>query len=203
MADSKTIGIALLGAGIFAKTGTFQPSLSFPSISLPTPPSLLLHPLTPLTTTAHLPALKAQPQSPTPTVLRAIYSRSQKSSSELASHASEELGYAVEFYAEDANAEGGGKKGLESLLARDDISVVIVALPITVQPQVVLQALAAGELGLFDDMCACNATVNVSDLTVYCWIGKHVLCEKPIGPFVKAAQELIADYKQMYEPKGL
>ncbi|KAG6822677.1 hypothetical protein H0H92_012962, partial [Tricholoma furcatifolium] len=65
---------------------------------------------------------------------------------------------------------------LDALLARSDISAVIVVLPITLQPSVVLKALAAG---------------------------KHVLSEKPVAPDVKSGLELIKKYNELYKPKGL
>ncbi len=66
-----------------------------------------------------------------------------------------------DLYAEDA----GPGRALADLLARTDISAVVVALPILAQPEFVRAALAAG---------------------------KHVLAEKPIAKDVATAQELIA-----------
>ncbi|KAF8311609.1 NAD-binding protein [Clavulina sp. PMI_390] len=105
---SEPIGIAICGAGLFAKQ-------------------------------AHLPALKALP--PNTGILKAIYSRSTKSSSSLAEFASSELGTPVEVYSE----EQGGDKGLDALLARTDIQAVIVVMPINSQPAMVLKCLAAGK----------------------------------------------------------
>ncbi|KAF8889724.1 hypothetical protein CPB84DRAFT_1837527 [Gymnopilus junonius] len=65
---------------------------------------------------------------------------------------------------------------LDALLARTDITAVIVVLPITLQPSIILKALAAG---------------------------KHVLSEKPVAPDVKQGLDLIATYEQVYKPKGL
>jgi len=62
------------------------------------------------------------------------------------------------------------------LLARVDITAVIVVLPITLQPSIVLKALAAG---------------------------KHVLSEKPVAPDVEQGHNLISTYRQEYQPKGL
>ncbi|OAR00904.1 hypothetical protein LLEC1_07700, partial [Akanthomyces lecanii] len=89
--------------------------------------------------------------------LKAIFSRSVKSAEGAASL----LPSAPDLYAEDA----GNGHALTDLLARTDISAVIVALPIPSQPSFVRAALAAG---------------------------KHVLAEKPIAKDVATAQELIA-----------
>lgn len=72
----------------------------------------------------------------------------------------------------DANPTGN----LAALLARTDISAVLVVLPITTQPVVVLQALAAG---------------------------KHVLSEKPVAPDVAGGLALINEYETKYKPKDL
>lgn len=89
--------------------------------------------------------------------LKAIYSRSVKS----AEAAAALTGSAPDLYAEDA----GAGRALADLLARDDVSAVIIALPIPSQPEFVRAALAAG---------------------------KHVLAEKPIAQDVATAQALIA-----------
>ena len=80
--------------------------------------------------------------------LKAIYSRS------LASAKSAAESHAVDLYSDDSQP-------LDALLARDDISAVIIALPITAQPAVITKALAAG---------------------------KHVLAEKPIAKDVASAK---------------
>ncbi|KAF8991975.1 hypothetical protein BDQ17DRAFT_1401834 [Cyathus striatus] len=121
-------GIAILGAGIFAKE-------------------------------AHLPALASLPS---PFTLKAIYSRSQKSASD--------LGEAAIYHDADPSSN------LSTLLARDDISAVLVILPITLQPSIILQSLAAG---------------------------KHVISEKPVAPDVKSGLALIKTYNEIYKPKGL
>lgn len=59
-------------------------------------------------------------------------------------------------------------KTYHDLLLRDDIDAVIVALPITKQPEYIEAALAAG---------------------------KHVLSEKPIAADIKRAEQLIQYYK--------
>lgn len=58
---------------------------------------------------------------------------------------------------------------MENLLDRDDIDAVIIALPITIQPDIIKKAIAAG---------------------------KHVLSEKPIAEDVQTAFELLKWYKQ-------
>jgi len=72
--------------------------------------------------------------------------------------------------------DGDSSTDLDALLARADITAVIVVLPITLQPSIVLKALAAG---------------------------KHVLSEKPVAPDVKQGRDLISTYRQEYQPKGL
>ncbi|THH21386.1 hypothetical protein EW146_g135 [Bondarzewia mesenterica] len=135
-------GFAILGAGIYAKEGEPHP---------------------------YLPAIAALPASP---LLKAVYSRSEKSASDLATAAQTTLHLATPpaVYCDDADVNLG------ALLARSDIHAVIVALPITAQPDIILKALAAG---------------------------KHVLSEKPIAPDVARAVELIRTYESEYKPKGL
>ncbi|KXN87639.1 hypothetical protein AN958_08343 [Leucoagaricus sp. SymC.cos] len=133
MSDIK--GVALLGAGIFAKE-------------------------------AHLPALATLGLSAPP--LRAVYSRSEKSAQDLAQSA------AVIFNLPALPRvyhDGDNSTNLDA-----DISSVIVVLPITTQPAVIIKALAAG---------------------------KHVISEKPVAKDVKTGLELIADYEANYKPKGL
>ncbi|KZS88052.1 NAD-binding protein [Sistotremastrum niveocremeum HHB9708] len=114
---------------------------------------------------AHLPALADLRDY---TVLRAVYSRSKKSAAELAKDAESILGLKdLAIYSEDS-------EGLDVLLARSDIKAVIVALPITAQPDVIRKALAAG---------------------------KHVLSEKPVAATVADAHKLIADYEASYKGK--
>jgi predicted dehydrogenase len=119
--------------------------------------------------TAHLPALKAL-GSLAPN-LKAIYSRSEKSANELADEAVDLLHYRPEIY-----HDGNPSTNLDALLARSDFSTVIVVLPITLQPGIVLKALAAG---------------------------KHVISEKPVAPDVASGLKLIATYEAEYKPKGL
>lgn len=105
--------------------------------------------------------------------LRAVYSRSEKSAHELADAAVSTLNLneAPAIY-----HDGDKSTGLDALLARPDITAVIVALPITVQPEIVLKSLAAG---------------------------KHVLSEKPVAPDVEQGLALIGKYKSLYKGKGL
>lgn len=72
--------------------------------------------------------------------------------------------------------DGAPNAGLDALLARTDIDAVIVALPISVQPDIVRRALAAG---------------------------KHVLSEKPVAKDVASGIALIKDYDETYKPKKL
>ncbi|KAG6380494.1 hypothetical protein JVT61DRAFT_8649 [Boletus reticuloceps] len=118
---------------------------------------------------AHLPALKAL-GSLAPN-LKAVYSRSEKSARELADEAVELLHYWPDIY-----HDGDPAVNLDALLARPDVSIVIVVLPITLQPSIVLKALAAG---------------------------KHVISEKPVAPDVASGLKLIATYEAGYKPKGL
>ncbi|CAB9496536.1 Uncharacterized oxidoreductase [Seminavis robusta] len=66
----------------------------------------------------------------------------------------------------------GGETELDSLMARQDIDAFVVALPLDVQPALVLRLLKAG---------------------------KHVLSEKPIAPTVELAQQLVAEYQAIPE----
>lgn len=138
MSASNTAGIAILGAGIFAKE-------------------------------AHLPALQAL-GSLAPT-LRAVYSRSEKTVREFAAKVTTLLSTTPDVY-----FDGDPSFNLDALLARSDISSVIIVLPITQQPSIILKALAAG---------------------------KHVLSEKPVAPDVASGAKLIAQYEAQYKPKGL
>ncbi|KEP55058.1 putative NAD-binding rossmann fold oxidoreductase [Rhizoctonia solani 123E] len=133
------IGLAILGAGIFAKE-------------------------------AHLPALAVHGSEKS--VVNAVYSRSKSSASSLAEQVKERLGNTPTVYSEDGASEGG----LDALLARPDIQAVIVVLPLTQQPDVVLKALAAG---------------------------KSVLSEKPVAKDVKTGIDLIEKWEKEYKPKGL
>ncbi|KDQ32487.1 hypothetical protein PLEOSDRAFT_1091124 [Pleurotus ostreatus PC15] len=135
-------GIAILGAGIFAKE-------------------------------AHLPALaKLGANAP---ILRAVYSRSEKSAHDFATAAAATLKLDP---APTVYHDGGDPSvSLDALLTtRPDIDAVIVVLPITLQPSIIIKALAAG---------------------------KHVLSEKPVAPDTSSGLSLIAKYNEEYKPKGL
>ncbi|KAF8216835.1 oxidoreductase family protein [Mycena galopus ATCC 62051] len=127
-------GIAILGAGIFAKE-------------------------------AHLPALLALGSDAPP--LLAVYSRSEKSSREFADAA-----HAMGLSPTPAiYHDGDAATDLDALLAREDITAVVVVLPITLQPSIIRKALAAG---------------------------KHVLSEKPVAPDVAGGISLIKEYNEKY-----
>ncbi|KAI1786206.1 oxidoreductase family protein [Ganoderma leucocontextum] len=134
-----TKGLAILGAGIFAKE-------------------------------AHLPSLAKLGDVFS---LKAVYSRSNKSASAFAKDAKEvlQLQSPPDVYHDEDSAVS-----LDVLLARSDVDAVIVVLPITVQPEIILKALAAG---------------------------KHVLSEKPVAPDVSKGRALIREYETKYKPKGL
>ncbi|KAJ7722975.1 oxidoreductase family protein [Mycena metata] len=127
-------GIAILGAGLFAKE-------------------------------AHLPALKALGSDAPP--LLAVYSRSEKSSRECS-----EAAVAMGLEPAPAIYRDGAEMNLDALLARPDITTVIVVLPITLQPSIILKAFAAG---------------------------KHVLSEKPVAPDVAGGISLIKTYNEKYK----
>lgn len=120
---------------------------------------------------AHLPAVATL--GPAVTQLKAVYSRSEKSASQLASDAQAALKLnepPAVYHDGDQNAN------LDVLLARADIVAVLVVLPITLQPSIVRKVLAAG---------------------------KHVLSEKPVAPDVAGGLDLIQEYETQYKPKGL
>lgn len=121
---------------------------------------------------AHLPALAALGSEKV--VLKAVYSRSKSSASTLAELAKERLGLseAIPVYSDDGPQEGG----LDTLLLRSDIQAVIVVLPLTQQPEIVIRALAAG---------------------------KNVLSEKPVAKDVKTGLSLIEKWEKEFKPKGL
>ncbi|KAF7309985.1 GFO-IDH-MocA domain-containing protein [Mycena indigotica] len=128
-------GLAILGAGIFAKE-------------------------------AHLPAIHALGGDAPP--LLAVYSRSEKTAKDCAQHATS-LGITP---APAIYHDGDESSNLDALFARADVTSVIVALPITLQPAIILKALAAG---------------------------KHVLSEKPVAPDVASGIELIKIYQEKYK----
>ncbi|KAJ9112066.1 hypothetical protein QFC22_006362 [Naganishia vaughanmartiniae] len=119
---------------------------------------------------AHVPAILKASDTIS---LVAIYSRSASSIEKLV--ASDELS----SLSQDARSnikQYSGDNGLEELLKRDDIHAVIVAMPISKQPEVILQCLKAG---------------------------KHVLSEKPIGKDLKTAHDLIEKYEKDFASSGL
>jgi predicted dehydrogenase len=114
--------------------------------------------------TEHVPAVQALPDFE----LKAIYSRSQKSAEALTSTLQN-----VDTYYDSPSTSD---QTLASLLKRDDIQAVIIALPINNQPDVIRQCLKAG---------------------------KHVLSEKPIARDVKDALALVQEYEANHAAKGL
>jgi predicted dehydrogenase len=118
---------------------------------------------------AHLPALAQLTQS---TRLVAIYSHTLKSAAALAEVAKTTLSLPSP---PPVYHDQGGKEGdLHALLARPDVDAVIVALPITVQPDVIRSALSQG---------------------------KHVLSEKPMAPSVAEGLQLIDEYERQWKGK--
>ena len=121
---------------------------------------------------AYLPALERLKDKYT---LVAVYSRSLSSASALAKSAAELLKVpepSLALY----HDQGGSSTDLNTLLSSTSISAVIITLPITIQPGIVLAALRAG---------------------------KHVLSEKPIAADVTSGYSLITEYQEKYAPSGL
>ncbi|KAL6874730.1 hypothetical protein J3F83DRAFT_728480 [Trichoderma novae-zelandiae] len=102
--------------------------------------------------------------------LTAIYSRSLKSAQETASLIPDSVPK-PDLYSEDS----GTGKSYQDLLARDDISAVIIALPLLSQPSFIEAALSAG---------------------------KHVLAEKPIAKDVATARTLISNAQRIGSKTG-
>lgn len=71
----------------------------------------------------------------------------------------------------DIYSEEKAGHGLSELLHRKDVGAVVIALPIPVQPDVVIKSLEAG---------------------------KHVLCEKPIAKDVSTGARILIDYEETY-----
>lgn len=130
----------------------------------------IIHHQCPLST-AHLPALAALGSSAPP--LKAVYSRSEKSAQDLAQTAATILNLPTP---PPVYHDGNKSTNLDALLARNDISAVIIVLPITTQPSIILKALAAG---------------------------KHVISEKPVAADVQSGLKLIADYDTNFKSKNL
>ncbi|KAJ4479354.1 hypothetical protein J3R30DRAFT_3477681 [Lentinula aciculospora] len=120
---------------------------------------------------AYLPAL-ATLGSISPS-LKAVYSRSEKSSSETAQNATRILGLPS---SPDIYFDGDHPNNLDGLLRRPDIAAVIIALPITIQPNIVMKCLLAG---------------------------KHVLSEKPVAPDVARGLKLLRDAEPICQQGGL
>ncbi|GJJ14657.1 hypothetical protein Clacol_008923 [Clathrus columnatus] len=118
---------------------------------------------------AHVPALA---ELKSIISLSAVYSRSLKSAVTLAEIAKDRLNLSSPppVY----HDQGGKDADLDALLSSPDIDAVIIALPITVQPDIIKKALAHG---------------------------KHVLSEKPIAPSVAEGIDLINEYEKNYKGK--
>ncbi|KAF2225909.1 oxidoreductase-like protein family [Elsinoe ampelina] len=71
------------------------------------------------------------------------------------------------------SSDSNEAKSLSALLARDDVKAVMIALPIITQPEITKQCLDAG---------------------------KHILSEKPVGPSLSTARDLISHYKSLSNP---
>ena len=102
-------------------------------------------------------------------ILKAVYSRSQESANALALAAEAFPATAgVETYFDSPETPG---RSLDALLARDDVSVVILSLPIPFQPSVIRRCWAAG---------------------------KQVVSEKPVAADLAEAKQLIELYETSY-----
>lgn len=154
-----TTNIALLGAGIFAKEA-YIPALFY--------------------------LLKSKEQKKDLNVsLYAVYSRSRSSAASLAALARKQLGQEdgdgdkgpLIYYDVDESHDAGvttsasSSNDLDALLKNKNIHAVIIALPITLQPSIIIRALENG---------------------------KHVLSEKPVAPSVKEGLELIGKYEKEF-----
>jgi len=113
---------------------------------------------------AYLPALAEVTKDVT---LHTIWSRSQKSA--------EKLHSAAQCLSSSIALEHG-EDGLQRVLDNKEIEGVMIVLPITAQPEIVIRCLEAG---------------------------KHVLSEKPIGKDIQTARKLVEEYEKRFAPKGL
>jgi predicted dehydrogenase len=123
---------------------------------------------------AYLPAIKANSSTLS---LHTIWSRSASSAQKLAD-AAKSLGIQSQGQSQNQGetAVQHGDEGLEAVLQNKEIQGVMMVLPITSQPDLILKALAAG---------------------------KHVISEKPVGKDIETAKKLIEEYEKTYKPKGL
>jgi predicted dehydrogenase len=146
------ISIAILGAGVFTKIDPWNRT----NLRQSTHPS---------------PSTRSGTEEPRSLGLDpGCLLQSEKSAKDLADQIKTDLGADVKVY-HDADPHNS----LDNLFA-SDIDAVIVVLLITIQPKIILKALAAG---------------------------KHVLSEKPVAADVKSGLELIQEYNTVYKPKGL
>lgn len=102
----------------------------------------------------------------------AVWSRSKKSSAATIQEASK-LGFSqslAEYNDEDPDSN------LDTLLARENVQTVILALPIPNQPEIIERAWRAG---------------------------KNVISEKPVAKDVALAKKLIRLYEDEYQPRGI
>ncbi|KDE06246.1 hypothetical protein MVLG_03405 [Microbotryum lychnidis-dioicae p1A1 Lamole] len=118
---------------------------------------------------SHLPAILDVPSFS----LAAVYSRSYHSASTLASD-SLLASHQIDVYSDDSDSSAKGS--LDDLLARSDIDLVVLALPILIQPSVIRKARKAG---------------------------KGVVSEKPVASTVEEARGLVEEYEKEYHPKGV
>lgn len=118
------VGVALLGAGIFALERKWALSLTSSHHNISNPD------------TEHVPAIQATSSFE----LKVIYSRSQKSAEALAAQV--QAASPVDVYYDSPVVEG---KSLGALLQRSDISAVVIALPILAQPAIIRQVITAGK----------------------------------------------------------
>ena len=99
-----------------------------------------------------------------------VYSRSKATASLLHEEARKTYPE-IALYSEDTPGST-----LDDLLKRNDISAVIIVLPIPIQPDIIRRCLSAG---------------------------KHVLAEKPLAKDVSSGRALIEECRKTYAPKGL
>ena len=113
---------------------------------------------------AYIPALASNTSDVT---LHTVWSRSQVSAQKVTAKATE---------AGLNPATLHGDEGLSQILSDKSIDAVMIVLPISAQPALVIKALKAG---------------------------KHVISEKPVAKDIKTAREIIEVYENEYQPKGL